>query len=129
LCFTSYHINSDKKIIYQNFIGEIKLKDLIDLRKILVKDPLFNNSYHMIVDLRKSWAMLSGEEISFYGKYLVEDGYASINRKSILVVNDAERFQKFFPFKEIMSKHPSSKLNVQIFNSIEEAEHFIFDNS
>jgi len=128
MCLVNYFIDTDKKIIYQNFIGQLKVKDLIFMRKAVYNDPLYDLSFDVIHDLRKSWLLMSDLELDEFTSFMAnskKDGI--IKRKSIFVVDKPDKFKHVIDvYKTSIDKQKIILLNYLICSSKEEAEQIIF---
>lgn len=103
-----YKILSDYKLIVQCIVGDVYLKDFVNLKHRLVNDVDYTAGYSMIVDIRYANLKLSELDVEKYVSFLASESKVRGQGRSAILTSKPAQVALTTIFTQRVSHMPAS---------------------
>lgn len=98
---TAYYIFPEKFLIVEYYAGNIKLADIMALKRQLMQDDAFDVNYNILVDFRETVVEVNEKEVRSYIKFIEDEESLTGERTTVFVTSNPEHVVLFTMFENL----------------------------
>ena len=117
-----YIILDNKSLVIESYIGNFNVDELIEFKKEVGDDKIYNPNFDVIHDFRKSEFLFDIDEIAKYISLISKNNKLLGNRKSVMITETPNQFVTSMGFDLMKNKLP---IQVKVCSTFGTAFNFI----
>ena len=118
----AYIILDNKSLIIESYIGNFSVDELIEFKKEVGDDKIYNPNFNVIHDFRKAEFLFDIDEISKYVRLISKNNKLLGNRKSVMITETPNQVVTSTGFDLFKNELP---IQVKICSTLETSFKFI----